>query len=665
MNYLHKFYLVEAERCRILGENTKAIEFYDQAINLAGKHEYINEEALANELAARFWLANNKKERAERYMTDARYCYLRWGALAKVKDLNIRYPELLGKTADEAKTKTKSFKKTFDTTVNGSGEKFDLISLMKISQAISSEIVMTKLLDKLIRIVIENAGAQKGILILQSQGRLLIEAEGSLNQDNFRILHSVSLEKAKNLSHAIINYVSRTHEYLVLNNPAQDSAFMDDAYILAYKPKSILCGPLLHKSELIGVLYLENSIISEAFSGKRLDVIKLLGSQIAVSLENARFYKDMEAQTEEIKAVNVNLSDEIDQRKKAEEKLTRYRYHLEELVEQRTKELQESRRTISHLTHDMSKRWNFQNMVGKSDSMQKNFTLIEHFTNVSATVLITGESGTGKELVANALHRTGQRKGKPLVKVNCSALSKNILESELFGHVKGAFTGADRDKIGRFQKAGDGTIFLDEIGGISLHFQKRLLRVLQEREFEQVGDTTPQKMKARVLAATNQDIFKKVRQGKFREDLYYRLKVVELNLPPLRDRKEDIPLLISHFLEYLNDEMDRKIKGVSTEVLKQFVKYHWPGNIRELKNILEHTCILCNNFFITVDDLPADFKASNGYRVPSESNKNSSNQAILQALEKARWNKTRAAQLLGISRRTLYRRIKNQNIMAK
>ena len=663
INYLHKFYLVEAERSRVLGEDTKAIEFYDQAINLAGKHEYINDEALANELAARFYLANNKNKNAEKYMTDARYCYLRWGALAKVKDLDTRYPELLGKTPDKAKTETESFKKTFETTVNGSGKKFDWISVMKVAKAISSEIVLSKLLNKLMRIVIENAGARKGILILQSEGKLFIEAESSVEQDSIMLLHSVPVEKAKNLSLAIINYVSKTHEYVILNNPAQDSVFMNDAYIIAHRPKSILCGPLLHKSKLIGMLYLENSLLTDAFATKRLEVIKLLGSQIAVSLENARLYTGMEAHTKKIKAINSNLQREITQRKKAEAELTRYQDHLEELVEQRTAELEKSQRALANLERDIEKRHRFQNIVGKSERMQVIYSLIDDLADLSATVLITGESGTGKELVAEALHYSGKRQDKPFVKVNCSALSETILESELFGHVKGAFTGADRDKGGRFQKAGDGTIFLDEIGDISPYFQKRLLRVLQEREFEQVGDTTPKKMKARVLAATNQDLLKKVRRGEFRKDLYYRLRVVALNLPPLRDRREDIPLLLRHFLKYFSNELGKEITDVSKDVLKQFMECPWPGNIRELQNTLEHICILCKDSTITVDDLPADFTDLAGPETSFGNGDADTPRAILLALEEAKWNKTRAAHLLGISRRTLYRKLEEHNMM--
>ncbi len=664
MNYLHKFYLVEAERCRILCQEDKAMNFYDQAINLSKKHEYINEEALANELAARFYMGREKVDITKGYLQDARYCYLRWGAMAKVKDLDASYPEFFDITQPEEKTDVKTPNSATDTTVNGSGEDLDLISVMKISQVISEEIVLGKLLDKLIKIVIENTGAQKGFLILKSNEKLFIEAEGTAGRENVIVLNSAPVDKAENLSAAIINYVARTHKCVVLNDAVFDGLFTRDPYILAHLPKSILCGPLLHKSKLIGILYLENNFVTGAFTNRRLKSVKLLSSQIAVSLENARLYENMKNKTEEIKSANLKLSREIEQRKKAETELTRYRDDLEELVTQRTAQLQESRHALANLKRGMKKRRHFHSMVGKSDRMQEIYTLIEYLTNVSATVLITGESGTGKELVAKAIHCDGNRRDKPFIEVNCSALSESVLESELFGHVKGAFTGADRDKIGRFQKAGDGTIFLDEIGDISPYFQKRLLRVLQEREFEQVGDTTPRKMEARIVAATNQDLFEKVKRGEFREDLYYRLRVVELNLPPLRDRKEDIPLLVDHFLSCFSDELDKEITDVSKEVLKLFMEYHWPGNIRELRNTLEHICILCNNSVITYNDLPVDFEVSNGYAASSEINKNNSSGVILQALEKARWNKTRAAQLLGISRRTLYRRIENQNIMA-
>jgi len=659
MNYLHKFYLVEAERNRVHAKFSAAADLYDKAISLAKENEYINEEALGNELAARFYLENKSRGNAERYMTDARYCYLRWGALAKVKDLDMRYPELLGKTS--VKTKTETFTKPGESVVPDSEEEFDLISMMKITKTISSEIVLSRLLNKLMRIMIENAGAQKGALILNSQGKLLIEAEGSVDLEKIRLLDSIPVENATNLPHGIINYVFRTHEYVVLNNHPQENVFMNDAYILAHKPESVLCAPLLHKSQLIGILYIENSILPDIFSGRRLEIIKALVSQIAVSLENARLYKEMNAQADEIKAINDNLSREIDHRKKAEAQLDGYRRQLEERVERQNLELEQSRKAMADLRQNLKMRNRFRNIIGKSEKMQEIYALIKDLSDLSATVLITGESGTGKELVAEALHYEGNRKNKPFVKVNCSALSESILESELFGHTKGAFTGADKDKIGRFQKAGDGTIFLDEIGDITPYFQKRLLRVLQEREFEQMGDTTTKKMNARVLAATNQDLVEKVSRGEFRRDLYYRLRVVALNLPPLRDRREDIPILLRHFLKKFSSELGKEITDVSEEVLKKFIEYPWPGNIRELKNTLENICILCKTSTITLGDLPSDFMAPVIEEIPQKDA--DTPQAILRALEEARWNKTRAAGLLGMSRRTLYRKLKEYNMI--
>jgi len=249
-------------------------------------------------------------------------------------------------------------------------------------------------------------------------------------------------------------------------------------------------------------------------------------------------------------------------------------------------------------------REHFFNIVGKSTGMQRIYALIGVLADIQTTVFITGESGTGKGLIASALHHAGKRADKPLVRVNCSALSDNLLESELFGHVKGAFTGAIHEKTGRFQKADGGTIFLDEIGDISANMQMRLLRVLQEKEFEMVGDSSPIKVDTRVVVATNCDLSEKVRRGVFREDLYYRLKVVELSLPPLRDRKKDVPLLLSHFIGKLNAKFNKKIISVSDDVMNIFMDYHWPGNIRELEHKLEHAFVHCGKPMITVDDLP-------------------------------------------------------------
>ncbi len=321
---------------------------------------------------------------------------------------------------------------------------------------------------------------------------------------------------------------------------------------------------------------------------------------------------------------------------------------------------------LSRLERDMGERLHFHHMVGRNREMQKIYSLIEDLADVQTTVLITGESGTGKELVAEAIHHKGKRSMKSLVKVNCSALSESLLESELFGHVKGAFTGANRDKTGRFQKADEGTLFLDEVGDISPRMQLRLLRVLQDRVFERVGDSTPVKVDVRVIAATNQDLSEKVRMGEFREDLYYRLKVVEIALPPLRKRRDDILLLVDYFIKKFNDKFGKQVTAVTEDVKKSFLDYTWPGNIRELEHTLEHAFVVVREHIITPDNLPKDFASG-----PSESSTVSPHTAspgredIVAALKRAGWNKAKAARLLGINVRTVYRKIEKYNIQTE
>ncbi|MDO5674171.1 MAG: sigma 54-interacting transcriptional regulator [bacterium] len=317
---------------------------------------------------------------------------------------------------------------------------------------------------------------------------------------------------------------------------------------------------------------------------------------------------------------------------------------------------------VVELTKKVAELRRFHRIIGKSGPMQRVYSLIHALAKVQTTVLITGESGTGKELVAEALHFAGERGHKPLVKINCSALPENLLEAEMFGHVKGAFTGAISDNEGRFQKADGGTIFFDEIGEISQKIQVKLLRVLEESEFERVGSSVPTKVDVRLIAATNRDLQERVSSGELREDLYYRLKVVEIRLPPLRDRHGDIPLLVEHFRAKFNAKFKKNIEAISADVLSIFCNYSWPGNVRELKHAMEHAFVMCNHTIITCEHLPQDFiKAPilqrSGRRVQG-------NHALetLEALNKTGWNKTKAARLLGINRVTLYRRIKKFNL---
>jgi two-component system, NtrC family, response regulator HydG len=321
---------------------------------------------------------------------------------------------------------------------------------------------------------------------------------------------------------------------------------------------------------------------------------------------------------------------------------------------------------IRDLERELKERHQFQNIIGKSKRMQEIFCLLEDLADLETTILITGESGTGKELVARALHYSGLRAFKPLVSVNCSALTETLLESELFGHVKGAFTGAIRDRQGRFQAAEGGTIFLDEIGDISPLIQLKLLRVLQEKEVEPVGKSVPKKVDVRVIACTNKNLKERVKSGEFREDLYYRLKVVEVVLPPLRDRMEDLPLLIDHFRRIFNERFNKDIDGVSNEVLNKFMDYPWPGNIRELEHVIEHAFILCHGRVITVEHLPAEIAHYGGRREAAVQKSVGARSAhashILDALSKTGGNKAKAARLLGVDRRTLYRKMSKYNL---
>ena len=332
------------------------------------------------------------------------------------------------------------------------------------------------------------------------------------------------------------------------------------------------------------------------------------------------------------------------------------------------------------------------NIIGKSPSMQKIYSIIEDLADINSTVLVTGESGTGKELVAEALHYKGVRRHKPLIKVGCPSISENLFESELFGHVKGAFTGAIKDKTGRFQQADSGTIFLDEIGDINPEIQKKLLRVLQEKEFEPVGSSKSVKVDVRLVAATNQDLKKKVLEGNFREDLYYRLEVVEIKLPPLRERKEDIRLLSNHFIKFFSNKLNKKKLSLSEETYNIFMNYSWPGNVRELEHTMEHAVIFSKDSDITPDNLPPKFRSLSENNISCDEareneNYNSSfkylkeielrkarnnidkiNSEIYQiekVLKRTDNNISKASVILGISRPTLYERIKKYKIVLK
>jgi sigma-54 specific flagellar transcriptional regulator A len=316
----------------------------------------------------------------------------------------------------------------------------------------------------------------------------------------------------------------------------------------------------------------------------------------------------------------------------------------------------------------------FHNIIGQSSKMREVFDLVQKVADCDSTILLNGETGTGKGMVARAIHQRSKRRDKPFISINCGAIPENLLESELFGHVRGAFTGATSSKQGKFELADGGTILLDEIGDMSSDLQVKVLKVLEEGEFEQVGGAKTIKVDVRIIAATHRDLSEEVQKGNFREDLYYRLYVIPVILPALRDRKSDIPFLISHFLQCSNQKNGRDVNEISDEALGMMTSYSWPGNVRELKNMVERLVVLKGSGKISARDLPIELKSTQ--KIDSSTNIEISDEGIclnsavtefekaliLQSLEKTKWVKNKAAKLLHLNRTTLVEKIKRHQL---
>jgi DNA-binding NtrC family response regulator len=318
------------------------------------------------------------------------------------------------------------------------------------------------------------------------------------------------------------------------------------------------------------------------------------------------------------------------------------------------------------LKSQLKDRYNFKTIIGKSDVMQEVFNLIETVARSNSSVLITGESGTGKELVARAVHYESPRSDKPFIPIDCTAISEQLLESELFGHEKGAFTGAYERKSGQIEYANGGTIFLDEVGELPLSVQKKFLRFLQEREFLRVGGSSRVKVDVRIIAATNLDLDAEIQRGNFREDLFFRLNVVRISVPPLRGRKDDIPILAAHFLAKYAAANTKVITSIDSDVIEALLRYDWPGNVRELENAIERAVVLCPSGTITMPFLPRAIRELRVTRTDSGEELNlveTEKRLLLRALEKTAWNQTRAADVLGISRKQLRTKMKHHGLL--
>jgi sigma-54 dependent transcriptional regulator, acetoin dehydrogenase operon transcriptional activator AcoR len=323
---------------------------------------------------------------------------------------------------------------------------------------------------------------------------------------------------------------------------------------------------------------------------------------------------------------------------------------------------------IKNLSAHLKEFFKYENIVGRNKEIKQVITLLESVSQTDSSVLITGESGTGKELAARAIHINSSRKSMPFIAINCSAFAETLIESELFGHEKGSFTGAIKTKMGKFELAQGGTLFLDEIGDLSLSVQTKFLRVLETKEFERVGGNKTIKLDARVIAATNKNLFDEINSGRFREDLFYRINVVNIHLPALRERMDDLPLIINHLIESYNKKFNRSIKQFTAKAYDILLEYRWPGNIRELENVIEHCYVMCTGNIIDVDCLPKrlreqKFSSVNTGKFEAQNIvKNAERDLIISVLERNNWNRTKAAKELNINSSTLWRKMKKLNV---
>jgi two-component system response regulator HydG len=327
---------------------------------------------------------------------------------------------------------------------------------------------------------------------------------------------------------------------------------------------------------------------------------------------------------------------------------------------------------VEQLQSELKEKYRFENIIGNSKEMLDVLAMVSKIAKTDSTVLITGDSGTGKELIAKAIHLNSRRKNRSFITINCGAIPENLQESELFGHVRGSFTGAIRDKRGLFQEADGGTLFLDEIGETALSTQVKLLRFLQDGEIRKVGDVDPLNVDVRLIAASNKDLQSMIKESRFREDLFYRLNVIPILLPPLRNRKDDIPLLVTHFIKRYAEKENKNVTSISPEALKIFTGYQWQGNVRELENVIERAVILTNHNTIIPDDLPQILRDSHkrgGTDIPESLDEKTLEEVekhyILKTLEKSQWNQKQASDTLGISTTTLWRKLKSYGIEPK
>ncbi|OJT21997.1 Fis family transcriptional regulator [Archangium sp. Cb G35] len=455
-----------------------------------------------------------------------------------------------------------------------------------------------ELLESVLDEAIEVTRADKGFLILRENGELAVKVARNLSRENIE-------DATARVSDSIIEKVVRSRKPLILSDALDDPEFKSSKSVVNLKLLSVMCVPLVRNDELFGVLYVGNDRLVNRFEPKSLDMLTIFAAQALLLIQNALLVNDL-------KLDNTELRKRLDD------------------------------------TH-------YGEIVGACQGMLDVYRRIDKIAPTDISVLITGETGTGKELIAREIHRHSPRSKGPFITINCGAIPENLLESELFGHVRGAFTGAVNTKVGKFQAAIGGTLFLDEIGEMPLQLQVKLLRALQEKVVYKVGDHRGEPVDIRVVAATNRVLEEEVRKGTFREDLYYRLNVVTLKLPPLRERGEDLFVLGKYFLQKYSKEFNSKAKGFSPSATVAMKKYGWPGNIRELENRIKKAVVLADKPLLGPDDLDLRPESLEPVLPLSDARERWQKQYIQEVYERNNRNKTKTAKDLGVDPRTIFR----------
>ncbi len=523
--------------------------------------------------------------------------------------------------------------------------------LLEIYRQINSELDPERLLGLVMDTAVELTGAERGFLLL-----------GSGPDD-------IKIEVARNLvlegeegaySRSIAERVMRKGQPVITVSARNDPRFKEYLSVHQLQLESVLCIPIHARDRVAGVLYMESRFQSGRFTPEDQRLLMAFGDQVAIALTNARLMQDNIRKAQELERANAEIEALAEERGR--------------LLDQRTMQLAQVRKDLAETRRKLESKRGMFGMVGVSEPMAKLFHLVERVARTDVPVLVEGESGTGKEMVARAIHDSSPRGKRRLVSVNCAAIPEGLLESELFGHVRGAFTGADRERKGLFQAADGGSLFLDEIGDMPPRMQVDLLRALQEKTIRPVGAQRDLQVDVRVVAASNKSLAGLVKQGKFREDLYYRLNVVCLQLPPLRERADDILLLTDHFLDRIAAQMKTEKRRITRAASRRLMAYHWPGNVRQLEHTLMNAAVLADGDLLDAEDLNLEAPPSaaeapppalpEGEGIPSSSAQRGEleKQRILEALEACNWNKSKAARLLGIPRRTFYRRLTTHGI---